>query len=460
MFASLNFSHKNLKENTPQKMMLNHYSRMENMKKNNALSLKKSLELSKNADSNKIQNVAKIMSESSESISNNIDTNTNNIEINLYESNNINNLIDKLENTLTENDLIENETKQSIMNAKFEMKTYDNARINMQFVEQVQGFVSDGSEQPYITPYNVERIRKKGIKIINNVYQSKYNFGKTNATGLGDFIRGCYFMLEFCDQHNFEYKVIFNNGISKFLKIKTHNIEYFSKIFDTILFFQKTNILEYNIKNNYILEPIKNNNQILSDFVEYVVSSTYYNGNAFICNNTYPMYEIQEKHKIYMKKVLEPSDEMKGIINARMQELNITFKQYIVIHVRCGDSYLKQENSEFKTKYLFKLVNSIKEDINNINNDSNTYLLISDNNEIKYMLHSVFPNFRIFVNPITHFGEGVALEEENVKNTLTDFYLISLAKNIFAYSVYKHGSGFSYWSAKTFGVPYFCKYIE
>jgi hypothetical protein len=68
------------------------------------------------------------------------------------------------------------------------------------------------------------------------------------------------------------------------------------------------------------------------------------------------------------------------------QELNISFKQYIVIHVRCGDSYLKQENSEFKTKYLFKLVNSIKEDINNINNDNNTYLLISDNNEIKFII--------------------------------------------------------------------------
>lgn len=450
MFASLNFSHKNLKENTPQKMMLNHYSRMENMKKNNALSLKKSLELSKNADSNKIQNVAKIMSESSEAISNNIDT--NNIAINLYESNNINNLIDKLYET----DLIENQIKQS----KFEIQIYNNTCVNTKFIEQVQGVVSEGTEGNYIIPYNVERIKKKGIKIINNIYQSKYNFGKTNATGLGDFIRGSYFMLEFCDQHNFEYKVIFNNSISKFLKMKTHNIEYFSKIFDSILFFQKTNILEYNIKNNYILEPIKNNHQILSDFVEYVVSSTYYNGNAFICNNTYPMYEIQEKHKIYMKKVLEPSDEMKGIINARIQELNISFKQYIVIHVRCGDSYLKQENSEFKTKYLFKLVNSIKEDINNINNDNNTYLLISDNNEIKYMLHSVFPNFRIFVNPITHFGEGVALEEENVKNTLTDFYLISFAKYVYAYSVYKHGSGFSYWSAKTFGVPYFCKYIE
>jgi hypothetical protein len=456
MFSSLNFSHKNLKENTPQKMMVNHYSRMENMKKKNAISLKKSLELSKNADANKIQNVSKIMSESSEAISNNINTDTNNIEINLYESNNINNLIDKL----YENKLDENEITLANTNAKFEIQIYDNTCINTQFIEQVQDFVRDGTEENYIVPYNVERIRKKGITIINNVYQSKYNFGKTNATGLGDFIRGCYFVLEFCEQHNFEYKIIFNNDISKFLKIKTYNIEYFSKIFDSIIFFQKNNLLDHIIKNNFILEPMKNNHQILADFVEYIVSSTYYNGNTFICNNTYPMYEIQEKHKIYMKKVLEPSDEMKGIINARMQELNITFKQYIVIHVRCGDSYLKQENSEFKTKYLFKLVNSIKEDINNINNDNNTYLLISDNNEIKYMLHSVFPNFRIFVNPITHFGEGVALEEENVKNTLTDFYLISFSKYIYAYSVYKHGSGFSYWSAKTFGVPYFCKYIE
>ena len=79
MFSSLNFSHKNLQENTPQKMMVNHYSRMENMKKKNGISLKKSLELSKNADCNKIQNVSKIMSESSEEISNNINTNTNNI---------------------------------------------------------------------------------------------------------------------------------------------------------------------------------------------------------------------------------------------------------------------------------------------------------------------------------------------------------------------------------------------
>ena len=170
MFSSLNFSHKNLKENTPQKMMLNHYSRMENMKKKNGISLKKSLELSKNADCNKIQNVSKIMSESSEEISNNINTNTNNIEINLYESNNINNLIDKL----YENKLDENELTPVNANAKFEIQIYDNTCVNTEFIEQIQGFVSEGTEENYIIPYNVERIKRKGVKIINNIYQSKF----------------------------------------------------------------------------------------------------------------------------------------------------------------------------------------------------------------------------------------------------------------------------------------------
>ena len=62
--------------------------------------------------------------------------------------------------------------------------------------------------------------------------------------------------------------------------------------------------------------------------------------------------------------------------------------------------------------------------------------------------------------PITHFGEGVILEEEKVKNTLIDFYLLSQSKSIFSYSAYQHGSGFSYWCAKTFNIPYVCKYVQ
>ena len=36
---------------------------------------------------------------------------------------------------------------------------------------------------PSVTPFNINRITEKGVKIINNVYQSKYNFGRSNCTG-------------------------------------------------------------------------------------------------------------------------------------------------------------------------------------------------------------------------------------------------------------------------------------
>jgi hypothetical protein len=156
-----------------------------------------------------------------------------------------------------------------------------------------------------------------------------------------------------------------------------------------------------------------------------------------------------------------------------MSELNLCSKQFYLIHIRAGDNYLKKESSTFKKEFISKLINNIKNDIgqimninsidNGIGNEKKTipnFLLISDNNEIKSILKCFFPNFKIFIKPITHFGEGVELEEENVKNTLIDFYIISFAKSIYAYSVYKHGTGFSYWCAKTFNINYTCKYIE
>ena len=74
-----------------------------------------------------------------------------------------------------------------------------------------------------ILPYNVADIKRRGIRVINNVYQPKYKFGIA-STGLGDFIRGSYFILDFCFKYKFKPKIIFNNCISKFLKIKTNGL--------------------------------------------------------------------------------------------------------------------------------------------------------------------------------------------------------------------------------------------
>ena len=305
--------------------------------------------------------------------------------------------------------------------------------------------------------FNVDRIRKRGIKIFNHVYQIKYENGKENGSGLGDFLRGCYFILEFCETYNFQFKIIFNNCISKFLLIKTHDLERFDNVLKGISVCRNNNFREFDVKNNDIIkDQLKDNKNIMADFVDYVVKLPQYSGNVFMYCIAFPINEIPEKNKEHMRKFLEPTNEMQLTINQTLDDLNITSKQYIVIHIRSGDSYLKEENDTFTNGYIRDLITNIKKDINSENN----YLLIADSNDVKKIIQKYFPNFKTLMNPITHFGEGVILEEEKVKNTLIDFYLLSQSKSIFSYSAYQHGSGFSYWCAKTFNIPYVCKYVK
>ena len=310
-------------------------------------------------------------------------------------------------------------------------------------------------------PFNVDRIHKKGIKFFNHVYQSKYEYGKENGTGLGDFLRGCYFILEFCETYNFQSKIIFNNCISKFLLIKTHDLERFDNVLKGISICRNNNFREYVVENNCIINDVlKDTKNIMADFVDYVVKLPQYSSNVFMYCIAFPINEIPEKNKEYMKKILEPTNEMKLIINQTLDDLAISFKEYIVIHIRAGDSYLKGEKNTFTDGYISNLINNIKNDINGASLLENNYLLIADSNDVKKIVENYFPNFKTLMKPITHFGEGVVLEEEKVKNTLIDFYLLSRSKSIFSYSAYKHGSGFSYWCAKTFNIPYVCKYVK
>jgi len=310
-------------------------------------------------------------------------------------------------------------------------------------------------------PYDVNTLYKKGIKIINNVYQSKYNNNQINCTGLGDFIRGCYFILEFCEKYNFQYKIVFNNCISKFLQIKTRNLELIEDELKRISFFKKTNIESLNIQNDVIVEPIKDNKHIMSDFIDYVNDSPVYYGNVFVFCNSFPINDVLEKSKSVMRKILEPTIEMKQLINKTLFELDLIFQNYITIHIRSGDSYLKKEKNNFDMKYITQLVNSIGNDIITHNErKENKYLIISDNNDIKIILKNQFPIFKMQLKDITHFGEGILLEEYKVINTLIDFYLLSYSKKIRSYTCYEHGSGFSWWCAKTYNIPYICKLIK
>ena len=262
-------------------------------------------------------------------------------------------------------------------------------KINIDFVDSSKlAFISLKDNDIL---HNINVVRNKGIQIINNVYQSKYNYGKYNCTGLGDFIRGCYFILEFCDKFGFQPKIIFNNCISKFLHIKTHKLDLIQNVLRSIDFFKYNNITSYNVQND------------------------------------------------------------------TLGEVNLSIKEYNVIHVRSGDRYLKNDINVFSNRYIEKLMVAIRSDMHF---NGQKYLIIADNNAIKIALKNTFPDFKILLKDITHFGEGVVLEEEKVKNSLVDFYLLSLSKSIFSYSCYEHGSGFSSWCAKTYNIPYMCRLVK
>jgi hypothetical protein len=159
-----------------------------------------------------------------------------------------------------------------------------------------------------------------------------------------------------------------------------------------------------------------------------------------------------------MREILEPGDFIQEKVTKILSSLALVKKDYIVVHIRSGDSHLIQKEGinlhkfrltylEIKKLSLFKLF-------------PEKVLLLSDSLELKRHLVKYLP-FKCLFHEITHMGEGISLESQDEKliNTLVDFSLFTNAARVFSFSFYEHGSGFSEWACKTYDVPYQCKYI-
>ena len=83
-------------------------------------------------------------------------------------------------------------------------------------------FLTDNMNEP-----DINKLKKKKIHKIYHVYQEKYS-ENLFPTGLGDFIRSCFFIIQFCNKYKFHYEIIINHPISQFLKNHSniHSINY------------------------------------------------------------------------------------------------------------------------------------------------------------------------------------------------------------------------------------------
>jgi hypothetical protein len=286
------------------------------------------------------------------------------------------------------------------------------------------------------------------IKKIVNVYVLKCEGGE-KTSGLGDYLRGSFSLLQLCKLLNLEFAMDLSaHPLSKYLKNASpvdgvdHSRIHYYKEFNL----ETSWIKMYNSKHNVNINYINGIISWLNNQQGPVVS---------IFSNSVPFFFkfLPEGTRI-IREYIEPNEEMKENIDRALTNLNLQPKQFGVIHIRSGDYYLKGER-----RLNNSLVLKIKEILINMTNPKYTYFIISDSNELKRFL-TRFTNFRMMFKDIEHLG-GDNLNKDNtngIRNTLLDFYLMSKSNSILSISVYDHISGFSQYCGAAYNIPF--KYIR
>jgi len=314
------------------------------------------------------------------------------------------------------------------MNFKLNLRT-PNSKIN--FIERIGNNV-----YPVVN-------KEPSVKKIVNVYQLQYKNSKANA-GFGDFLRGCFCLIQICNIHGLDFDIdVSNHPISKYINNQEINptINYNEILRNTIEMYYPKEHDNNKAKQIYTLlvNEIRNEN-----------SEIYY-----MFMNSFPFFKIKQIEIDFIKSRIEPNLTMQTEIDLTLNELNLISKEFSVIHIRSGDRFLvynsKTSDNSFENE-LFKYLEPL------LNNQDTKYLIISDNYKLK-LLFSEFKNCVFSMKPITHLGHS-KLNDDNVKNTLIDFYLMSQSKNIYAISNYDHGSGFSKWCSVIYNIPYNIKIIN
>lgn len=275
---------------------------------------------------------------------------------------------------------------------------------------------------PRSTTHSTLKQQIQQVQKITHVYQLKYKNG--NIYGFGDFIRGCFYLLQICNKIGIQFDVDVSN----------HPI---------------SNYIEGHIKNPYIQydEIYKHENlpHILFDALKNATSKNY-----CMCTNSFPLFNIKQEEIEFIKQRLQPNPAMKTEIEQEMTILNLSSNQFSVIHIRSGDEFLLKSGGGEQSKNwidkMFLLLTPILQD------KTTNYLILSDNNQLK-LLFKKYDNCILQIKPITHLGIG-KITDENVKNTMMDFYLMSHSKQIFSISTYGHGTGFSKWCSVLNNIPY------
>ena len=255
----------------------------------------------------------------------------------------------------------------------------------------------------------------------------------------------------------FKPNIVINHPLDEFLE--NHSIINNFGIMEIVSRFEDNNWIKHILNHDNVIINTIRKNDTMTKFVNYLCTSPIDNNNINIYNILFPYFDVSTDHQQVMRDILKPSQEMKEYVVSTLGKFELIENNYISIHIRSGDNYLNCVDKQFTVTYLNHITNNIFMLLNKYPNKF--FLLIADNNFIKlYLSSKKIHRLYIIFNEIGHFGENSQLDRNQIKNTMLDFYLFSHSSIIYAFSAYDHGSGFSWWCAKTYGIPYSCKIIK
>ena len=288
------------------------------------------------------------------------------------------------------------------------------------------------------------------IPTIHIIYQYKYK-NNVSVTGLGDFIRCCFYILQFSDNYNINIDFnVYKHPIKTYLKYFLNKEDISKSISNNISFFEKKNYT-YFTKNNIIDYYYYNIDNDLFKFIKQI--ETYDKHKYLYLINHPDETRIFEQHKIKIRELFEPVYELQMKIENMLTSLNLIKHKYKIIHVRLNDDSFNGDYINFTDKQTINIINTINAIKKTTTDD--IFLLCSNNVFKKHIIQQT-PNIKTIFSEISHIGESTITTDDSLINTLIDFYIMSYSNHIYSFSVYEHGSGFSKWCAVMYNIPYIC----
>ena len=285
-------------------------------------------------------------------------------------------------------------------------------------------------------------------KIVNCFYDGA-------GGGLGDFIRGCVYLYGHCKSRGLDFDFdLSKHPINKYISSNC-DIEYDVGDIDCL----------YNKAVKYkraFLSRIKR-------LTEGVLSCTGDDQTKLIYSNFH--YYVQSRQKMidtmnsmpplsrgccnWFKDNINFDSKVNKAVNETLFKNNLKIGEFNIVHFRIGDqnSFGNKRNSQ----NYFKVCSEYCSEI--LKNSDLPLVILSDSNELKEYLDGSDDNYHVFHLESQHTqsspaqsGLDLSISEDGVFYVAFDAKLLTLAKKVYSYSVYTHGSGFVFWLCKIFGI--------